>query len=432
MIGEEVLANQKQGLRLLGAWRKHLQHTNFQIKPAYALCVWACNGSFLAVTHCLHIYHQTNLAYDLGLLTTLPGERSSCSEVLAMPLFDHREYSEDAPGAPSLSGCCGVAHAWMESASKPKKSALIRFASIESYVVSLQESCGKLQRDKVEEQNNIQKLSHEVDCPSSKLEAMTQDEKKLTAKLETLGDIHETLQKDFAAKFDVLCSQTEVARAELKESKQNNVRKASCIKSLTDLNKEMKILVDAQQQEIENVLEISQQKNMEKEKCIKELAFELGTSRGNARELTAELDALREKLQQDMIEREKTIQKLSAEVISCKCDLQELHQNMVFCTSGDNCKNCAEMAQIERFRAAHTTKLVHRMHDLRKLLQRGLDYEPLEKLEDIFRLLADATSPLCGVHGVYSGTGPLPEDDKLNLNRVFSNNQVRHATLRSK
>jgi chromosome segregation ATPase len=347
-----------------------------------------------------------------------------------MPLFDHREYSEDAPGAASLSGCCGFAHEWMESSSKPQNNALIRFASIESYVLSLQESCGKLQRDKVEEQNNIQKLSHEVDCLSSKIEAMTQDEKKLTAKLETLGDFHETLQKDFAAKFDALCSQTEVARAELKESKQSDVRKESCIKALTDLNKEMKILVDAQRQELENVLEISQQKNMEKEKCIKELAFELGTSRGIAKELTAELDALRQKLQQDMIERANTIQKLSAEVISCKCDLQELHQNMVFCTS--NCKNCAEMAQIERFRAAHMTKLVHRMHDLRKLLQRGLDYEPLEKLEDIFRLLADATSPLCGVHGVYSGTGPLPEDDILKLSRVFSNNQVKHATLRSK
>jgi len=388
-------------------------------------------GSLLAVT-CLHIYHHTNLAHDLGLLTTLPGERSSCSEVLAMPLFDHREYSEDAPGAASLSGCCGFAHEWMESSSKPQNSALIRFAAIESYVVSLQESCRKMQRVKVEEQNNIQKLTHEVDGLCSKIEAMTRDEKKLTAKLQTLGDIHETLQKDFAAKFDVLWSQAEVARAELKESKQNNVRQESCIKALTDLNKQMKILVDAQQQEIENVLEISQQKNMEKEKCIKELNAELGTSRGNAKELTVELDALREKLQQDMIERENTIQKLSAEVISCKCDMQELHQNMVFSTSGDNCKNCAEMAQIERFRVANMTKLVNRMHDLRKLLQRGLDHEPLEKLENIFRLLADATSPFCGVRGVYSGTGPLPEDDILKLNRVFSNNQVRHATLRSK
>ena len=65
---------------------RHPQHI-FQIKPAYThvrLCFQ--EGSFAAVTLSAHV-HQTNLAYDPGLLRILPGERSSCSEVLAMPLF---------------------------------------------------------------------------------------------------------------------------------------------------------------------------------------------------------------------------------------------------------------------------------------------------------------------------------------------------------
>ena len=58
----------------------------------------------------MHV-HQTNLAYDPGLLRTLPGERSSCSEVLAMPLFatpqdpnEYRDYTVNESEAPSVSG----------------------------------------------------------------------------------------------------------------------------------------------------------------------------------------------------------------------------------------------------------------------------------------------------------------------------------------
>ena len=58
----------------------------------------------------------------------------------------------------------------------------------------------------------------------------------------------------------------------------------------------MESVVDAQQHEIEIVLDISQQDNMEKEKHIKELETEPETLRGNVKELTSELDALRERM----------------------------------------------------------------------------------------------------------------------------------------
>jgi hypothetical protein len=77
-----------------GGEHKHPQHifctdilsTFFKsnLRTRMRLCVQ--QGSFAAVTLSAHV-HQTNLAYDPGLLRILPGERSSCSEVLAMPLF---------------------------------------------------------------------------------------------------------------------------------------------------------------------------------------------------------------------------------------------------------------------------------------------------------------------------------------------------------
>ena len=102
--------HKSKGLAFWGHWHNHPQHI-FQIKPAYThmrLCVYA--GSFVAVTLSANV-HQTNLAYDPGLLRTLPGERSSCIEVLAMPLFgtpqdpnEYQDYTEYKPEAPSVSG----------------------------------------------------------------------------------------------------------------------------------------------------------------------------------------------------------------------------------------------------------------------------------------------------------------------------------------
>lgn len=71
------------------------------------MCVWCVSQLSRSAAH----VHQTNLAYDPGLLRTLPGERSSCSEVLAMPLFatpqdpnEYRDYTVYKPEAPSVSG----------------------------------------------------------------------------------------------------------------------------------------------------------------------------------------------------------------------------------------------------------------------------------------------------------------------------------------
>jgi DNA repair exonuclease SbcCD ATPase subunit len=182
------------------------------------------------------------------------------------------------------------------------------------------------------QQVNMEKGEHltELREVTVELETSRCNAKELTAKLEALQDIHEKLQKEFAAEFDVLRSQTEGVRAELKdakdltvelddlrrrmdligehnialvkslaeaetcleESKHKNLRKERCISALTDLNKEIKSLVDAQQQEIQDALAAAQHDNMEKEKCVKELE----TSRGNAKEFTAGLHALREKM----------------------------------------------------------------------------------------------------------------------------------------
>ena len=168
------------------------------------------------------------------------------------------------------------------------------------------------------QQVNMEKEEHltELREVTVELETSRGNAKELTAKLEALQDVHEKLQKEFAAEFDVLRSQTEGVRAELKDakdltvelddlrrrmdligehnnalvkslaeaetrleaSKHKNLRKESCISALTDLNKEMKSLVDAQQQGIQDVLAAAQQDNMEKEKRIKELTCERDTS----------------------------------------------------------------------------------------------------------------------------------------------------------
>lgn len=56
------------------------------------------------------------------------------------------------------------------------------------------------------------------------------------------------------------------------------------------------------------------------------------------------------------------------------------------------CILCAAMAERERQREASLTGIIHRMLDLRKLLQRGLDSEPIEMIEDVFRLLEAVTA----------------------------------------
>jgi hypothetical protein len=92
-------------------------------------------------------------------------------------------------------------------------------------------------------------------------------------------------------KEEIACRETHISLL-----RERNLKLSRCITALTDLNQNMKSVVDAQQHEIEIVLDISQQDNMEKEKHIKELETELETSRGNVKELTSELHALRERM----------------------------------------------------------------------------------------------------------------------------------------
>jgi chromosome segregation ATPase len=93
----------------------------------------------------------------------------------------------------------------------------------------------------------------------------------------------------------------------LEEYKHNNLRNENITKALTDLNKEMKTVVDAQQQEIEVLLavfaariEIMQQGNMEKEMCIKELMFELDTLRENSHLVTRTAISERQKANEQL------------------------------------------------------------------------------------------------------------------------------------
>jgi chromosome segregation ATPase len=109
--------------------------------------------------------------------------------------------------------------------------------------------------------------------------------------------------KELAAERDVLTAERDVLTAERDVLRQTLAFIHGHISALTDLNKEMKSLVDAQQQEIQVVHKtaISQQESVEREKSIQEksiqeLTFELDTTRENAMELTAELDVLRRRM----------------------------------------------------------------------------------------------------------------------------------------
>jgi hypothetical protein len=90
--------------------------------------------------------------------------------------------------------------------------------------------------------------------------------KELTAELDDLRRRMDVIGEHNNA---LLVSLAE-AETRLEESKHKNHRKESCISALTDLNKEMKSLVDAQQQEIQDVLAAAQQENLEKGKFIME------------------------------------------------------------------------------------------------------------------------------------------------------------------
>jgi chromosome segregation ATPase len=95
--------------------------------------------------------------------------------------------------------------------------------------------------------------------------------------------------KELTVELETTCGNTKEMTAELDAYRQNNAL-------VEEHNKEMKRVVDAQQQEIKIVLATSQRDNMEKEKRITELTIERDASRGNAKKLTAELGALSERI----------------------------------------------------------------------------------------------------------------------------------------
>ncbi len=67
-------------------------------------------------------------------------------------------------------------------------------------------------------------------------------------------------------KEEIACRETQISFL-----RERNLKLSRCITALTDLNKNMKSMVEQQQHEIEIVLDMSQQDNMEKQKHIKEL-----------------------------------------------------------------------------------------------------------------------------------------------------------------
>jgi chromosome segregation ATPase len=80
------------------------------------------------------------------------------------------------------------------------------------------------------------------------------------------------------------------------ESKEKNRMKESCIRALTDLNKEMKSVVDAQQKEIEMALTTSQQHYIGEKESIREILMKVETWCELIKDLKAEADALRQEM----------------------------------------------------------------------------------------------------------------------------------------
>ena len=83
---------------------------------------------------------------------------------------------------------------------------------------------------------------------------------------------------------------------DLAESKEKNWMKESCIRALTDLNKEMKVVVDAQQKEIEMALTTSQQHYIGEKESIREILMKVETWCELIKDLRAEADALRQEM----------------------------------------------------------------------------------------------------------------------------------------
>ncbi len=145
------------------------------------------------------------------------------------------------------------------------------------------------QQDRKEKEKYINALTFEID-------ARRGNAKELTAGLEALSE-----------QCNALVESLGEAEARLVETKQTIIMKENCIKALMDEKKEMKSVVDARQKECEMVLAISQRDKIEKEKRIRELTVEheafhqmLALMEAHIKEMKAIVDAQQQEIAMSM------------------------------------------------------------------------------------------------------------------------------------
>ena len=96
---------------------------------------------------------------------------------------------------------------------------------------------------------------------------------------------------------------------------------------------------------------------------------------------------------------------------------------------GVGCMQCAAMAERERQREAGLAAIIHRMLDLQKLLQRGLDYEPIEMIEDVFRLLEAASSIKGATVDASVTSASIPTQDNSRTRKANSYLSVKQVDV---
>jgi len=121
-------------------------------------------------------------------------------------------------------------------------------------------------QDHIEKEKYVKELTCEIDTLRGNAKVLTAEIDASRQKMDLISQDNSTISKSL-----------EVAETRLKVSKKKNLWKENCIKALTDLNKEMKSIVDAQKKEISIVLATSQHYNMEKDKHMKQLTCEIDT-----------------------------------------------------------------------------------------------------------------------------------------------------------
>ena len=181
---------------------------------------------------------------------------------------------------------------------------------------ALSEELSVLHQNNLRKENCIKALTN-LSAQQQKIEmvvATSQQDRKEKEKYINELDTSRCNAKELTAGLEALSEQCNAllkflggAGVCLEETKQTIIMKENCIKALKEEKKEIKSVVDARQKECEMVLAISQQDNIEKEKRIRELTVEhevfrqrMALMEAHIKEMKAIVDAQQQEIAMSM------------------------------------------------------------------------------------------------------------------------------------